>query len=74
MIRSYHTLACAILGMVFVMLVQRGVEIYLFIALGLAIPWDKLAKMTGELAADLIERRAPPDKEEAPEAGLHPLE
>jgi hypothetical protein len=57
MIRSYHTLACAMLGIVLTLLVERGLDLYAFIVLALAVPWDKLAEMTGNLTAQLMEWR-----------------
>jgi hypothetical protein len=54
MIRSYHTLACFLLGIVATLLVQRGLDLYATLALAIAIPWDKLAAMAGELAAQAI--------------------
>lgn len=70
MIRSYHTLACAMLGMVLMVLVQRGLDLYLFLALALAIPWDKLAEMTGDLAVRYIEWGRDQRKQEVPEAAI----
>ena len=48
MVRSYQTLACALAGVVLVMLVDRGLDVYALLILGVAVPWDKLAGITGE--------------------------
>jgi hypothetical protein len=64
MIRSYHTLACVLLGIVLTLLVQRGLDLYAVIALALAVPWDKLAKMAGDLAAQALSSRKERSAEE----------
>jgi hypothetical protein len=48
MVRSYHTLACALAGVLLAMLVDRGLDGYVLLILGMAVPWDKLAGITGE--------------------------
>jgi hypothetical protein len=48
MIRSYQTLACVLVGVVLAMLVERGLDGYVLLVLGIVLPWDKLAGITGE--------------------------
>jgi hypothetical protein len=67
MIRSYHTLACVLLGIVLTLLVQRGLDLYAVIALALAVPWDKLAKMAGDLAAQALSHKERSAEDETPE-------
>ena len=57
MIRSYQTLACALLGIVMTLFIQRGLDIYVLLILALAVPWDKLAQMTEQLAKQYLEWR-----------------
>lgn len=53
MVRSYHTLACVFIGVILVLLVDRGLDWYALIVLGMTVPWDKLAAMTGELYQEM---------------------
>jgi hypothetical protein len=57
MLRSYRSIGCFLLGAIFMVLVSRGLDLYAFFTLALAVPWDKLADMTGQLAAQYIEWR-----------------
>lgn len=49
MVRSYHTLACILAGMILVMLVDRGLDWCALIVLGVTVPWDKVADIAGEV-------------------------
>jgi hypothetical protein len=48
MVRSYQTLACALAGVLLAILVDRGRDGYVLLILAMAVPWDKLAGITGE--------------------------
>ncbi len=70
MIRSYLALACALWGVLVTLLVQRDLEMYLVILLVVAVPWDKLANMAGELAEQYLKPpRNPAPVEQREEAG-----
>jgi hypothetical protein len=57
MIRNHQTLACALLGIVMTLFIQRGLDVYVLLFLALAVPWDKLAQMTEQLARQYLEWR-----------------
>ncbi len=57
MIRSYYAIACALLGVVLTLAVQRGVDIYIFFVLFFAVPWDKVAAVAGTVAEEHYARR-----------------
>jgi hypothetical protein len=57
MVRGFHTLVCFLLGMALTLLIHRGTDEYVFIILALAVPWDKLAVVTGDLVDEYMEGR-----------------
>ncbi len=57
MIRNHQTLACALLGIVMTLFIQRGLDVYVLLVLAVAMPWDKLAQMTEQLARQYLEWR-----------------
>ncbi len=70
MIRSYHTLACALLGIVATVLVERGLDLYVLMLLALAVPWDKLVHITESLTAEYMEWRRNQKMQQELEAAL----
>ena len=58
MVRSLNTLACFLLGMALTMFVHIGMDVYVFVIFALALPWDKLAGLTGDLVEEHLRRRA----------------
>jgi len=57
MVRSYHTLSCILAGIILVMLIDHGLDWYALIILGLAVPWDKVAGIAGEVVEGYREWR-----------------
>jgi hypothetical protein len=57
MVRGFHTLVCFLLGMTLTLFIYSGTEGYVFVALALAVPWDKLAVVTEELVDEYMEGR-----------------
>jgi hypothetical protein len=57
MVRGFHTLVCFLLGMTLTLFIYSGAEGYVFVALALAVPWDKLAVVTGSLLDEYMEGR-----------------
>jgi hypothetical protein len=45
---GFHTLVCY-LGITLTLLIHRGTEGYIFVALALAVPWEILAAVTGDV-------------------------
>ena len=57
MVRGFHTLVCFLLGMALILLIHHGTDEYVFIILALAVPWDKLAVVTGDLVDEFMDGR-----------------